>query len=268
MTEYPVWVPSGDHQCAAVITVPDGDARALVVLVPGGGGAPRSHRFALWTRLARALTGKGFATVRLEWEGIGDSTGDPTFSFRTPNVGDLMAVTTFASEVLGVERIGLAGNCFGARTILYSFDRLPSASSVAILLVKPLARVGTAGRGALAMRRLVRLVPGLRRPARLLYWRVKGRGRGGPLAEKLRAVAARANVLLLESDSGVAGSLPRLIQALRGAGGAPLIEMRSLPGDSLQDLRASEDQQALIDTLAAWFDRSLAPHEAALQAGS
>jgi alpha/beta superfamily hydrolase len=111
--QYPVFVPYAEERLAAVLSVPEEDPAALVVLLQGT-GAPRSHRFQLWTRTARALADRGVASVRLDYRGIGDSTG------RTlqPMLGDqrleqALAVTDFAMRATGVRRVAVVGNCSG-----------------------------------------------------------------------------------------------------------------------------------------------------------
>src|SRR5206468_3179120 len=73
--EFPVFVPSRGERIGAVIAVPDADPRGLVLLMPGGGGAPRAHRYAMYTKVARGLAERGIASVRMDWRGVGDSTG-------------------------------------------------------------------------------------------------------------------------------------------------------------------------------------------------
>ena len=88
MREFPVFVPSRGERIGAVIAVPEEDPRGLVLLMPGGGGAPRSHRYAMYTKVARALAGRGIASVRMDWRGVGDSTGRARFSFHALPVED------------------------------------------------------------------------------------------------------------------------------------------------------------------------------------
>src|SRR5207249_4135911 len=64
--EYPVFLPFGDEHLALVLTVPEG-APAGVVLLLTGGSAARSHRFQLWTRVARSLAKEhALASARLD----------------------------------------------------------------------------------------------------------------------------------------------------------------------------------------------------------
>jgi alpha-beta hydrolase superfamily lysophospholipase len=72
MKEFPFFVPYEDQFLAGTLTVPDRDPEALVLLLAGT-GAPRSHRFQLWTRTARGLAEHGLASVRLDYRGIGAS---------------------------------------------------------------------------------------------------------------------------------------------------------------------------------------------------
>src|SRR5207244_11235313 len=84
-----------------------------VVLLLTGTGAPRSHRFQLWTRVARALGERGLASVRLDYLGIGDSTGSTreVALQGTTDIRTAQAIARFSLEVLGVDRMAVAGNC-------------------------------------------------------------------------------------------------------------------------------------------------------------
>jgi hypothetical protein len=74
------------------------------------------------------------------------------------------------------------------------------------------------------------------------------------LTERLLHLDPALRVLLMESGSGVSGTLPRLVQRMRRRG--QTVEMAPLPGDSLQDLQTTEQQDQVIRTLTEWFDGS------------
>jgi len=92
------------------------------VIITGGpqyrGG---SHR--LFVSLARSLAGSGFAVLRFDYRGMGDSSGDQrTFEDVSPDVG--AALDAFAAAVPEVRRFVLWGLCDGASaSLLYLRDR-------------------------------------------------------------------------------------------------------------------------------------------------
>lgn len=117
MREFPVFVPFEEDHLAAVITTPDDDPAGLVLLLTGT-GAPRSHRFQVWTRVARRLASHGLASVRLDYRGIGDSTGGVRQLGRGHSLRGALEVARFAQKAVGVDRVATAGNCTGAVTAL------------------------------------------------------------------------------------------------------------------------------------------------------
>jgi pimeloyl-ACP methyl ester carboxylesterase len=125
MKEYPVFLPYRDEHLAAVLTVPPSDPSGLVMLLSGT-GAPRSHRFQLWTRVARDLATVGLASIRMDYRGTGDSTG----RLLQPVLGDrrleqATVVARFGMQVLSLDRLAVVGNCSGAIVALGLAAQMP-----------------------------------------------------------------------------------------------------------------------------------------------
>src|SRR6185437_11577219 len=139
--------PVGSDHVAAVVTLPDGDPRAAVVLTTGGGGVPRSHRYRLWTQVARGLADRGIASTRMEWQGVGDSTGVGNFDLDDLPTEAMGEVAMFTARATGVSALGACGNCGGARTALRLAASGSSFASLALISVRPTAasRGSTAG---------------------------------------------------------------------------------------------------------------------------
>ena len=108
--EYPVWIPVDDHHIAAIVALPEGDPRGVVLFTTGGAGAPRSQRFRLWTRAARELADRGIASVRMEYEGVGDSTGAGRIGLKWSQLptDDVIEVAKFAMSVTGTTQLGMS----------------------------------------------------------------------------------------------------------------------------------------------------------------
>lgn len=113
------YLPAGGEDLLAVVTEPTSPARgAGVVIVSGGRYGNTGGRNGVARRLAHALASAGFHSVRLDYHGVGDSTGSlDEFVLHEPFVDDLGAGVTVLRQH-GVERIGALGDCFGARTAL------------------------------------------------------------------------------------------------------------------------------------------------------
>jgi pimeloyl-ACP methyl ester carboxylesterase len=255
--EFPVFVPAGEEQLGAIITVPDQEARGLVVLFPGGGGAPRSHHFTMWTQVARGLGARGIASVRMDWRGVGDSTGVPRFGFKMLPIDDAVTVARFAMRATGIERLGMTGNCGGARTVLQAAASLPTCDSLVLILLKPLAHTRSRKPFVLKTKGLAKRFPFIERLSRRAYWRLRWR-RANPLMEQLVALRGRADLLLMESDTEKAGKLPQLVASMQRQNGHHALEIRDLPGGSTRAFQDLGRQQFVIESVIDWFDRSFA----------
>lgn len=116
LNEYPIFVPHRGEHVAAVVTVPERDLLGLTLLVTGV-GAGRGHRHRLWTRAARRLADARLASVRMEYLGVGDSSGEVPHWQRSahgPQLEQAAAVAEAAMRGLGLGRFSVVGNCFGA----------------------------------------------------------------------------------------------------------------------------------------------------------
>jgi pimeloyl-ACP methyl ester carboxylesterase len=150
--EYPFFVSYDHEYLAATLTVPDEDPHAVVLLLAGT-GAPRSHRFQLWTRTARALADRGLASVRVDYRGIGDSGG----RVIQPVLGDqrteqAMTAARFGMRACGVDRLAVIGNCSGGVVGMGVTAQMPEVES-AIFILPRLVQMSTVGRAALDARK-------------------------------------------------------------------------------------------------------------------
>ncbi|MGH2808969.1 MAG: alpha/beta fold hydrolase [Actinomycetota bacterium] len=265
MKEFPVFVPSGKEHIGAVITVPDGDIKGLVVQAPGGGGAPRSHRFGLWTKLSRSLADQGLASVRMEWPGVGDSTGELFSGFHALPLEHMVAVAEFAMEATGTKRVGLVGNCLAARAAVWSAPKLPTTESIVLIFLNPLG--GTAGNEEIVTKakNFFQAFPKpVERAARAAYmtWR-RGRvlakaakAKRPPLMANVRALDPSIDVLFLESQTELAGRLPKMVASLKGKGDPRRIEIDYLTGSSMQQFESRAEQEKVIAATTNWFAQS------------
>ena len=259
--EYPVWIPVGDHHIAAIVTLPEGDPRGVVVFTTGGGGSLRSQRFRLWTRAARGLAELGVASVRMEYPGVGDSTGVARIGLGWANlpVDDVVAVAKFAMSVTGTERLGLCGNCAGARSSIRAVRSLPECRSLVLFWLKPLAAVGRPSRKGLrsAVRLAGRLPAPLKSALAKVYWKRESRaGRGVGVADTLRRAGAGRDLLLIETKSALAGEIPAVMKELQGSSDGDRVEFRPVESTSMQAFQSVSEQEMTVETVIEWFDQS------------
>ena len=115
MREFPVWVPAGEERLCGVICAPDGDSADLGVLLLTGGNYTRTHRNRMWVRAARELAERRVASLRVDYHGVGDSTGRVVFHLDDPLVEDVMASADFFRRATRVSRLAIVATCFGGR---------------------------------------------------------------------------------------------------------------------------------------------------------
>jgi len=99
---------------------------------------PRSHRNRMWVEGARHLAARGFAVMRFDYHGCGDSGGDSAvLDPNHPYRDDVVAVIRHAREHLGQRRFVVSGSCFDARTALSAFTEEGDAIEGLVFLAAP-----------------------------------------------------------------------------------------------------------------------------------
>jgi hypothetical protein len=146
VNEFPVFVPAGDERVAAVVTVPDGDPRGLVLLLAGT-GRHNAIGSTLSARLSVELARHGLATARLDYAGTGDSPGvvrewNPADSGAA--AAQVRAVLGVVGDALGVRRFAEVGTCYGSRIALTLADDPRCVG--AVCLAPPILDLGGVGR--------------------------------------------------------------------------------------------------------------------------
>ena len=141
-TEHPMFVPFAGEHLGSILTMPDSDARGVVLLLQGL-GASRSHKNRVWTRLARTLAEDGIASVRMDYPDLGDSTGSLRADLDDPPVEEAEAVVRVAMKASDTDTFAVVGNCMGLRAGFALASRTDDCVSVASILLgsaKPLLR--------------------------------------------------------------------------------------------------------------------------------
>jgi pimeloyl-ACP methyl ester carboxylesterase len=259
MREYPVFIPFSGDYLSAVVTLPDGDPRGLVILTTGV-GATRTHRYSLWTRTARRMASHGLGSLRLDYKGVGDSSGmvweQP---MNPPPADEAEAAVRFGMGALGLDRFAVVGNCMGANVALDMAASMPECLGAVCILGRVRATSGT--RKLLFRARRWRVVNPFRRnrmirrlDRRLL--RRSGKARQG-VADKVRAALAHGGLRFLYSEEDKSYG-PRVRKLLEGIV-APLppgqrerFELRVVSGGPLQGFDSLEIQDLVSDTVMEW----------------
>ena len=261
VTEYPVFVPWEGEHLAAIVSVPNGTARGLTVLSTGV-GAPRSHRFQMWAKTAERLGERGIATVRWEYVGMHDSTGDvvDVMNEDVP-LKPALAVTRFALDGVGARYVVFAGNCIGAELALFAAAETPEC--VGALCVLPL--IVEPGNVSRFLRRVaaIPVVAYLRsnrfvRPAFRQLRRLNMKPRPSTRGPLFRALA-RGRVLFLFGEDDREARAPALDGLRHVVGGfskehRDRFELRTLSGSELDRFGSIGVQEAFLDAVVEWID--------------
>lgn len=112
-SERAVLFPCGADELVGVLALPDGETQRLGVLVVVGGPQYRVGSHRQFVLLSRDLALAGFACMRFDCRGMGDSDGTAR-SFEEIGVDIGAAVDEFMRQAPGVEGVVLWGLCDGA----------------------------------------------------------------------------------------------------------------------------------------------------------
>ena len=121
--EFPVFVPAGGERLAGVICAPVGELEDLGVVLFTGGNYTRGHRNRMWVRAARELAERGVPSIRFDYHGVGDSTGDLVVDLESPLEEDANGVADVLRRATGVTRLAFVATCFGGRTAMAASAR-------------------------------------------------------------------------------------------------------------------------------------------------
>lgn len=269
MKEYPIFVPYEGEHLAAVLAVPDRRARGLVALMCGV-GAPRSHRFQMWTRTARHLADLGMASVRLDYLGIGDSTGSVRKwgpELEPQLLDQAMNAVRVAMEATGVDKVAFVGNCLGGRfSLLMASKMSETAGAVCILPMvatqgRVKSRLSKAKRSRLA--RFVRNNPLLRRlvlaPLRELGGKVPA-----STADHLLRALSRGRIIFVfgQGDHALTKNVRDQIDGVLAKATPEYrdrFDLHVLPEGPLAGFESIDIQDAVIAGVPAWLDEVFPP---------
>jgi dienelactone hydrolase len=260
--EFPVFVPHAGEHLGAVVTVPDEDPAGLVLLTTGT-GAPRSHRFQLWTNVARRLADRGLASVRMEYLGIGDSTGriaERRMGELDLRIDEAEAVARFAQQAVGTERLSAVGNCSGGLVALGAATRLPGFAGTICILPRVLqptkvnqvvigmrkSKMATMARSSSLLRPIVRALRGRKGKPRSL------------IQERMAAALSRGKLLFVYSENDTDAfneqsrkQIDRILSQLP-ADHRSRFELKVFPGGPISGFESLQIQRDVIDLAVDW----------------
>ncbi len=251
MKVHPVFVPVEGEHVAATISLPETGVRGLAVLLQGF-GVTRSHRNRLWTRMSMALAERGIASVRLDYPGMGESTGPRPAGMHSPPIQAL--------DVAGVQGYSVVGNCLGAQSALLIAERIPGCRGVGLILpgnLEGIVQNGSPHRASPKLKRIVRAVPLLRGLARVIARRRTGAIRLIPEVETL--LGSTPMLFLFMGPEQIWQRLVReLNRPIRRAGplASDRVERVFVPIVGSYGLQPLSSQEAVIRVVPDWVDRA------------
>jgi dienelactone hydrolase len=241
LTDHAILIPTEEGAVGGIVSEPDHEQRAALILLPGYGRPARSGVNAFWTRTARACAELGLVTLRTDYSREGETLpigegGSGQIWKRDLDLHILRQVVPWFRRRAGDMPLLLAGSCSGARLAIEHAGSEPDAVAETFLIVphlKALAQPGSEGAAQSAgLDAIDPLVVG-----------------------RMRAILARAPswILVGESDSPDVPTLQRLV----GPTPHPL-EVEVVPGTALHLLDQPHLQDEVARRLVARLSRALA----------
>jgi alpha/beta superfamily hydrolase len=130
--EFPVWIPAGEERLCGVVCTPADEIADLGVVLLTGGNYTRAHRNRMWVRAARELAGHGVASLRFDYHGVGDSTGEVELQLEVPLEADACGAADLLRSATGVSRLAFVATCFGGRTAMAAAAQREDVVSVTV----------------------------------------------------------------------------------------------------------------------------------------
>jgi pimeloyl-ACP methyl ester carboxylesterase len=130
--EFGVWIPAGDERLCGVVCAPAGEVADLGVVLLTGGNYTRAHRNRMWVRAARELAARGVPSIRFDYHGVGDSTGEVELQLEEPLDVDANGAAELLRAATGVSRLAFVATCFGGRTAMAAAAHREDVVSVTV----------------------------------------------------------------------------------------------------------------------------------------
>jgi alpha/beta superfamily hydrolase len=263
MTDHPVFIETADGTLGGIVSAPDGDPVAAVVILDGL-GATRAGANQVWARTARALAAEaGTVVLRTDWSGISESHEAP-FSARVESTRT--AVRWFRDQVPGLDLL-VVGFCYGVMPAVDLAKREPGVRGIALVTPPvwedPEATASLGRRIHVALYRRKKALGRLALTARYgRFWPKRFDNDGaefGTLSDELGALADVAPLWLLAGeDDAIAPRLRELEPLLAGRDA----RLELVPG-ALYPTPTPDAQQTVIERSVEWARRCTAPAEVA-----
>jgi len=256
--EVPVYIPSRGEHLGAVVTVPEhAPSSPLGVVLMAGRARDRVHRNGMWVQAAAALSTRGMYALRLDYPGVGNSSGPPeVFDLEQPPGWAVRDASDFLLRETPVERILLVGTCFGGRVVLRAASEIPEVQAIAVVAAPTHARTRSRRlRLQLKLARLLGRQGPVNNPSRAALQRREG---GLPLearvspgfARDVRRFLRRGSIHFLYAERDFSWvELRFALERLKLPAAGYVVDV--VPGE-MHSFRALTVQQLAVERIVEW----------------
>jgi pimeloyl-ACP methyl ester carboxylesterase len=270
--EVPLYIPSRGEVLGAVLTLPEEPSGAVGVVLVAGRARDRAHRNGMWVRTAHQLAEQGLYALRLDYPGVGNSSGPPkVFPLERSPAWAVEDACRFLLEQTPIRRILLVGTCYGSRLLL---DAAPLIAEVeAVMFISGPIYTRTPSwkkRLRVAALRVIGLQPAARkrrlvadpedkRPQNLAQQRREGNEakerRVSPVfARSLRAFLSRGRIHFLYGDEDFTyREFQHALRRLKPS--RDRYDLEVVPG-IIHTFQSVETQDLTIDRVVSWCARA------------
>ena len=130
----PVFFPAGSEELFGIFTEPSGRPNGVsVLLLAGGGTDPTFGKNQMRRRLALELADRGFSVLRVNYQGVAESSGSMReVEFDKPWTDDALGAIRWL-ESQGHRQIAMIGQCWGARNGMAIADQVDELVGLALI---------------------------------------------------------------------------------------------------------------------------------------
>jgi len=120
---------------AGVMHIPSGSGKFPAVILCHGFSGDKAGKYRLRVRLARELCKNGFAVLRFDFSGHGDSEGEMDDVSITRELDDLGCAISFLKSrpEADIEKIGIVGHSFGGEIVILKASENKELKAVVLL---------------------------------------------------------------------------------------------------------------------------------------